>query len=293
MKKLLFLVALIMFWVSAFPQTNSKVQKSGDGSAIGMTTGLEALAVKPLIIPPVSGIEAVVSPEEGMMVFDTIRGQIWYYGIKGWVMLLGTHPGSGYLHVDEDGSLTLKGEATAWEDIRIAATSTLASNANPPVYEKILDNGKGSRGVMAWFFEDVVRESLQQEIFFEVQLPHQWRSGSGIRPHVHWLPTDNSSTGSVRWGLEYSWAGINEAFPRTEIIYATSRDVQRGESGTHLITPLPEIDGSGKGISSMLLCRLFRASNSPEDTYKGWAGFLEFDFHYEVSSLGSREEYVK
>lgn len=246
-----------------------------------------------LLIPQVSGIEIIEQPENGMMVYDTIRNQVWYYGKKGWVMMLVTQPGSGYVRIESDGSITLEGEATVWEDVRVAATSTLASNANPPVYERIINNGKGSRGVMAWFFENVDREQDQQEIFFEVQLPHQWRSGSGIRPHVHWLPTDNSSTGSVRWGLEYSWAGINEPFAPTTIIYGTSRPIKRGESGFHLITPLPEVDGTGKGISSMLLCRLFRDSSHPDDTYKGWAGFLEFDFHYEVSSLGSREEYIK
>lgn len=246
-----------------------------------------------LMIPRVAHPDSVADPQAGMMVFDTSDKLVWYFDGKKWIKFLATIPGEGYLRIEEDGSISLVGEATNWEDLRVAASATYASNSAPPVFERILNDGKGSRGVMAFFFEDTEESRKENEVFFEVQIPHQWRSGSGIRPHVHWVPTDNRTTGKVRWGLEYSWANINERLTNTTIIYGNSREIERGSAGLHVITPLPEIDGSGKGISSMLLCRLFRESSHPDDTYGTWAGFLEFDFHYEVSSLGSREEYVK
>ena len=63
----------------------------------------------------------------------------------------------------------------------------------------------------------------------------------------------------------------------------------------HYITELSEIDGTGQGMSSMLLCRLFRdtAGAGGTDDYVGDAGLMEFDFHIEIDSFGSHEEYTK
>lgn len=41
----------------------------------------------------------------------------------------------------------------------------------------------------------------------------------------------------------------------------------------------------------MLCCRLFR--DAANDDYGGDVAFLEFDFHYEIDSLGSNSEYYK
>jgi len=51
------------------------------------------------------------------------------------------------------------------------------------------------------------------------------------------------------------------------------------------------ISGTGKTISSMLICRLFR--DVSEDDYNNDAAFLEFDIHYEINSVGSKTETVK
>ena len=55
------------------------------------------------------------------------------------------------------------------------------------------------------------------------------------------------------------------------------------------ITPSSTQDG----ISSMICCRLFRDATNEADTYEGDAGLLEFDLHYIIDTLGSREEYTK
>lgn len=43
----------------------------------------------------------------------------------------------------------------------------------------------------------------------------------------------------------------------------------------------------------MLVCGLFRNSSAGTDTYSGEAGLLEIDFHYQIDSDGSNEEYIK
>jgi hypothetical protein len=65
----------------------------------------------------------------------------------------------------------------------------------------------------------------------------------------------------------------------------------------HEMTPEATITGTGKGISSMLACRIFRGSDA-QDTWVGTASgslplLLEVDFHYEIDTVGSRSSSSK
>ena len=54
------------------------------------------------------------------------------------------------------------------------------------------------------------------------------------------------------------------------------------------------ISGTGKNVSSMLICRLFRNSSDPDDDLAQAAFLLEMDFHFEIDLAGgSREEFAK
>jgi hypothetical protein len=64
-------------------------------------------------------------------------------------------------------------------------------------------------------------------------------------------------------------------------------------TGQHLITSLGTIAGTGLGISTVLVCRLFRATGDGNDTFANEVGLLGFDFHYEKDTQGSRQEFVK
>lgn len=152
---------------------------------------------------------------------------------------------------------------------------------------------ESSKGVVVKAFNP----DIEQEVYFELQMPHAWKEGTDLRPHVHWVPLISGGAGErVTWGLEYTWANIGSTFSDTTII--TNNDNIYSEDlvkDKHYITALPVISGNGKTLSSMLMCRLFRdaTSNYKSDTYSGYAGFLEFDLHYMVDSKGSRQEYVK
>ncbi len=58
-------------------------------------------------------------------------------------------------------------------------------------------------------------------------------------------------------------------------------------SHKHHIAGFDAISGTGKGISSMLICRLFRDVSDPNDTYGADAFVLEFDFHFQIDAPGS------
>lgn len=150
----------------------------------------------------------------------------------------------------------------------------------------------GSLGVFAYYFSPTTRN----EVFFNVQMPHAWKEGTDIHPHVHWFPAISGAPGQrVQWGMEYTWANLGTVFSNTTIIsgnIASPSGLYFQES-QHLLTSLGEINGSGQTLSSMLVCRLFRDAEDSADSYPGFVGFLEFDFHYEIDTMGSQEEYSK
>lgn len=149
----------------------------------------------------------------------------------------------------------------------------------------------GSRGVILKYFSP---DNLN-ELYFSVQLPHEWLEGSNIRPHIHWVPNNNGAVSErVKWSLEYTWCDIGELFGDTSVLTANdniySEDLIKDK---HYITNLGEIVGAGKKLSSMIICRVFRDAEDAGDTFNDFAALLEIDFHYQINMLGSREEFVK
>ena len=60
-----------------------------------------------------------------------------------------------------------------------------------------------------------------------------------------------------------------------------------------MITPLGIISGAGIGISTILVCRLYRAATNSSDTFSSEVGLLSMDFHYQKDTVGSRSDFTK
>lgn len=153
------------------------------------------------------------------------------------------------------------------------------------------NTSRGSRGVILKYFSP----DAENELFFTAQMPHDWLEGSEIRPHVHWIPNaDALPAERVRWGLEYTWSDIGDVFPDTTLLYGNDNHLSEDPvKNKQYITPLGSIDATGKTLSSMLVCRIFRDASNVADTFSDFAGFLEVDFHYKRNMFGSREEFIK
>lgn len=184
---------------------------------------------------------------------------------------------ANYVEVEADGTIHLLGDATGWDDLRVPATSVVVGAAPPD-----LGAFGPSGGLKVYLFD----KATDQEVHLAVQLPHAWEEASNITPHVHWAPVD-TNTGTVRWGLEYAWANIDGTFGAPAIIYA--EDAGDGTAWKHQVKDFAALDATGKTISSMIVCRLFRDSGHANDTYDNDAALLECDFHYEIDTpAGSR-----
>ena len=116
--------------------------------------------------------------------------------------------GTNDTKIEADGSILLEGTATAFTDLVVPLFNTRLGSDHQAVWKKMLDDGDGSRGVYTYTFEGVETDN-EEEVFFSVQLPHNWKEGSAIYPHVHWSPQTTGKSGSVVWGLEYSWVNYD------------------------------------------------------------------------------------
>ena len=168
-----------------------------------------------------------------------------------------------------------------WDDERIPIGGMVLSGGNQPTVGIFI--GAISTLLFA--------PAALNEVFLTIQIPHRYAEGTDIIPHLHWAPI-NANAGNVRWGLEYAWENVDSQFsaPTTTIEVTEAADLV---GGGHQVATFGTVSGSGKLISSMLCCRLYRDGADVLDTYAFNAAMLEFDIHYQVNSRGSRQEFIK
>jgi hypothetical protein len=166
-----------------------------------------------------------------------------------------------------------------WDDLRAPATAI-----NPPgqVSDPDWDNTNGG-----WLFDAAGIETL----WIIMQMPHAYKEGSNIRPHLHWHPT-NTNTGNVLWRMEYKWTNVNDVDAST-FTTLNSLDAADGTALKHQVAIFGEINGAGKTLSSMIIIKLSRIADDATDTYNADALLREFDIHFQIDSTGSRQEFIK
>ena len=202
-----------------------------------------------------------------------------------------------YSYFDATGHLTMTGAAKPWTDLRIEPAVRQAAGTGVPAFEKYFDNAAGtSKGVYLYSFTNETVAGNEKEIFFTMQMPHEWDFGN-IEMHVHWIPATSENTVDVVWGLEYAWHKIGSVFADTTIITATAHvpDNANLTAGMHYLTDFAAISPgtNADGLSSILIGRIFRNSSAAGDTYTGKCGMLYIDAHFQLSSMGSTDEYTK
>ncbi|HKK62043.1 MAG TPA: hypothetical protein VJ951_05760 [Bacteroidales bacterium] len=175
-------------------------------------------------------------------------------------------------------------EKNLWNDVRVSATAVKTGGSAP---------GFGSFGSSGNLKTYLFSSSSDEEVHFNIQMPHGVKLGTKIYPHVHWAPTTGDA-GTVCWKLEYEWANVKSdnssdyTFGAPSTIDGT--DTTNSTAWEHFATELDEIN-IDFNLSSMLVCRLYR--DTSEDTYGADAALLEFDIHVLLDSIGSKERYNK
>lgn len=199
---------------------------------------------------------------------------------------------TNYLNVDSGGRVLLVGTAQTWEDIRIVPGAFQFPGVADPTLQSWQPGGAGTTYKVYKFSKD-------DEVHFTCQIPHNYKEGSDIKPHLHWTPGDrgNEEDGNtVGWKIDYSWANFDAAFASSATVDLS--DACSGIDDQHEKTDSGTITGTNKAISGILQIRLYRSDTGADDTWVGATAalspaILEFDLHYEIDSFGSDLELVK
>lgn len=185
------------------------------------------------------------------------------------------------------------GDGIYWDDLRTPLISAAGGTVRPAILKSFRKDLAGtSDGVYANAFENQSVVTNEQELFFTTQMPHRWKLGTPVDPHVHYAVTASSSPGvsdTIVFGLEYSCGGLTGQFPVTNVTHSTSTvpsPYYIGYLDFEDITIPAE-------ISSVCAFRLFRNSSSATDNFAGDVFALEADLHFEADTLGSRYEAQK
>ena len=134
--------------------------------------------------------------------------------------------------------------------------------------------------------------SQMNEIFGNVEIPHDaylW-SWAVISPHVHRWWTTTSATTTWKRYLEYTLNKVWTVYLTSTILSQTIYWI------TGWMRNLTEIDWdisiSWYSFGDTVSFRIYRTPTWT-DTYAWWMCLSQVWFHYQIDSLGSRQEYVK
>lgn len=177
---------------------------------------------------------------------------------------------------------------SSWDDLKFPATAI-----NPPGQASDPDR-EADTGLLLF------AAAGTELVYALAQMPHAWKEGSDISPHVHWQKT-TSAAGDVMWQLAYKISAIGAVMDSEWSVLTASEPVagtpDNDTANEHLLTSFDDIDmsngGSNYGLSTCILFRLSRLGDDAADTYGADARLLEFDIHYQIDSLGSEQEFIK
>ena len=300
----------ILLFVFAFASNNTTVAQQvivtdsaaytepASGSVLDVASSTKGFMPPRIVLRDSTDKTKVTNPTEGLMVYNPggsgkLAEGLYYWDGSVWLKALvgGSGPNSS-LSISDNGTVTLNGSATTFEDLRVDGSRVANSGTSAPNWLPFVGN----------LYANLFSATAVNYVYFQVQMPHAWKAGSRIFPHVHWAPiTSAPGTKRVYWELEYEWVNYQQPYgsPVTINGYLLAGESTPTRSLAlleHTITPLGTngIDGTGKTISSVLMCRLARRGDDDViDNFTERAALLSVDFHYEIDSFGSGSEYTK
>lgn len=169
-----------------------------------------------------------------------------------------------------------------WEDLNAGGVNlTLAASGQP---DKVAINGSN---IISYAFDGV---ASAEELHWCVELPHTYKEGTDLRPHIHLYPTTNAA-GNIRFTLEWYISRCTLA----PITGSTSVTVAAPEVAWQEIrTEFDDvIDGSDLTIAAQLHFRVRRTPADAADTYAADVALGTIGIHYQKDTLGSYQVFTK
>lgn len=194
-----------------------------------------------------------------------------------------TGKGSALTYGEVDGNWNLLEHRTGegWNDL--VSDIVVQSGADAPSWSSFRD------GLYGYAFSP----SVMNQCYANFHLRHDYDATGGstsypgmVYPHIHWT-SNTASTGTVRFGVEYSFARRGDStgvvdFPAATTLYI-EHTVGAGEQYRHHVSEAPEgsgIAGTDLQVDGVMMCRFFRDATHPNDTFPDDAILLSVDLHY-------------
>lgn len=165
-----------------------------------------------------------------------------------------------------------------WDDLRFPA-----QGINPPgaVNDPDRDNTTGL----------LLFDAGTPEVIAGVaQLPHSWKEGTAIRPHLHTrATTDPAGTGDVVWKFQYRLTNVGDPTPASYTTVQVTQTLSDYAEGLaiHDFQAFGDVDMTGKKDSCAIEWIITRVANDAADTYGHDVALIEFDIHYLANTFGS------
>lgn len=188
---------------------------------------------------------------------------------------------------------SVKGSPLTWNEMD-GNFSDLATRTNEAWMmdglEPTLREGVGNPAELASFkgntlaYEFVPGSTMETYVNWDV--PFNWAPGTDLYAAIHWSPGSSTNTGTVRWGLEFTYAPVNGTFGDTSNVYVESA-VNTASAWKHIQAVSSAFPGSMVSPNMRFLIRLFRDGAASEDTFPDNAYLVGIDFYYRVNKFGT------
>lgn len=193
--------------------------------------------------------------------------------------------GSPLTYSELDGNFVDLAQRTdlAWAQVG-GEPSVLEGSGNAPELVPFIG------GINAWAYS----ATSLSEAFATSDLPFDWCPGTDMVYGIHWSPGNSTATGTVRFGLEftYAWAygqGASSVFAPTTTIYVEPA-VTVGTAYEHYLSfnsPANNFPGSMAQQNMRFLVRVFRDGGHVNDTFPDPVFIIGTDLFYQTDRLGT------
>lgn len=186
-----------------------------------------------------------------------------------------------------------KGSALTWSELDDNFID-LAGRTNEAWYmeglEPTLRSGVGNPAELVSFkgntlaYEFVPNSTMETYVNWDV--PFNWAPGTDLYAAIHWSPAASTNTGTVRWGLEFTYAPVNGTFGDTSTVYIDTT-VATSSPWKHIQAVSAPFSGSMVSPNMRFLIRLYRDGNAIQDTFPDNAYLVGIDFYFRVNKFGT------
>lgn len=183
------------------------------------------------------------------------------------------------LVVDCGANKTIELETSVWDDQQVNL-GTVGFGASAPTWTAYKDSKVLS-------FD----KAQDNKITFTLQYSHRAKRDVAFEFHVHNTATDITA-GEVRWVLTVSFADIGDDFSAVSTFIA-HQPIAALSNDEHLVFQIEDDIGVTNDLSCVALCSLMREGTHSADTYDNDIYLVALDSHFQIDTMGSRQENSK